>query len=309
MPLKTAIIGFSKSAEELHVPALRSLKDKFVLSAITDPSAERLDKASKAVKGVGLYPDENSLFEKESLDLAVITGEAGKNPVLKALNRNLHVLCEGPLLLGLSELDELLDKSRQRGKLIYFFDWWKRHPQVKAMQDAIAQDIIGKPDFFQWSAFFPGEAETAGRELWTAFHILNLLSGRNPVTACAKFYDGGRSDITINFLDASAQLHLNGKSRLQKICALISGEKGLLQLNDDSLAIERAGLGRKIADFGKKFAELRDDPALAAGVYLELEEALRESSLAEKNMKAASLCLRLISSSVKSGRSGKPVPV
>jgi D-galactose 1-dehydrogenase len=132
-PIRIAIIGFGKIAEDEHVPAIEG-NSRLELAA----------SSSRSGKGPGpVFTDWRELIQKvEGLDAIAITTppdvryEIGR----KCLEAGLHVLLEKPPCATLSQIEDLacLAEARQR---TLFASWHARHNSAVAMA---AQALAGK---------------------------------------------------------------------------------------------------------------------------------------------------------------------
>jgi D-galactose 1-dehydrogenase len=118
-PIRTAIIGFGKIAEDQHVPAIAG-----------NPRFELAGSVSRQGKGPAPnFTDHRQLFEKvDDLQAAAITTPPGPRFAIArdCLERGLHLLLEKPPCATLGEVEELRALAERRG-LTLFATWHAQH--------------------------------------------------------------------------------------------------------------------------------------------------------------------------------------
>lgn len=54
-PLKIAIVGLGQAAHNIHIPALKSLKDRFEIVAACDPDVAARERSQAVLPGARIY--------------------------------------------------------------------------------------------------------------------------------------------------------------------------------------------------------------------------------------------------------------
>jgi len=153
-PIRIAILGFGKIAEDQHVPAIAG-NDRFELVATSSRSGQGVAQT---------FTDWRALIrEVEGLDAVAITTPPGPRYDIsrECLLAGLHCLLEKPPTAGLAEIADLdcLAQSQQRS----LFTTWhaQHHPAVAAAARALAgkriasMEVKWHEDVHKWH---PGQA-------------------------------------------------------------------------------------------------------------------------------------------------------
>jgi predicted dehydrogenase len=137
--VRIGVVGGGLVAQAEHLPYLSSLRDRFKLAALAEPSAT-VREALGARYGIeGLYPDYRGLLDAGGLDAVVICSPAGTHAevVLAALEAGLHVFVEKPMCITLGDADAIIE-ARDRAQKVVQVGTMKRYdPAVEAMVDAL----------------------------------------------------------------------------------------------------------------------------------------------------------------------------
>jgi D-galactose 1-dehydrogenase len=132
-PIRIAIIGYGKIAEDQHVPAIAA-NDRFELAATS----------SRSGKGVGqTFTDWRELIRSvDGLEAVAITTPPGPRFEIarECLAAGLHCLLEKPPTAGLAEISDLDCFAQARG--VSLFTTW--HAQHHSTVDAGARALAGK---------------------------------------------------------------------------------------------------------------------------------------------------------------------
>ena len=134
-PLRIAIIGYGKIAEDEHVPSIAG-NDRFALAA---------NVGSKAPTGAGVpgFRRHPELFEAvRDLDaVALCTPPSVRYDIAReCIERGLHVLLEKPPATTLSEIEDLACLAE--GRQVTLFTTW--HSQYNPAVDRAAEALAGK---------------------------------------------------------------------------------------------------------------------------------------------------------------------
>jgi len=132
-PIRIAIIGYGKIAEDQHVPAIAA-NDRFELAATS----------SRSGKGVGqTFTDWRELIRSvDGLEAVAITTPPGPRFEIarECLAAGLHCLLEKPPTAGLAEISDLDCVAQAQG--VSLFTTW--HAQHHSTVDAGARALAGK---------------------------------------------------------------------------------------------------------------------------------------------------------------------
>jgi predicted dehydrogenase len=181
-PIRIAIIGYGKIAEDQHVPAISS-----------NPRFELVATSSRSGQGVGeKFADWRELIRTvEGLEAAAITTPPGPRYAIarECIQAGLHCLLEKPPTTGLAEIADLdcLAEARQ----VTLFTTW--HAQHHSTVDAAAKALAGKriksmqihwhEDVHKWH---PGQ-----RWIWEPGGFGVFDPGINAFSIATKIFPGG----------------------------------------------------------------------------------------------------------------------
>jgi predicted dehydrogenase len=181
-PIRIAILGFGKIAEDQHVPSIKG-NDRFDLVA----------SSSRSGHGVGqLFTDWRELIRSvEGLEAVAITTPPGPRYAIarECVLAGLHCLLEKPPTAGLAELADL-DCLAQAQGVTLFITW---HAQHHSTVDAAARALAGKriasmdihwhEDVHKWH---PGQ-----QWIWEAGGFGVFDPGINAFSIATKIFPGG----------------------------------------------------------------------------------------------------------------------
>jgi predicted dehydrogenase len=142
---RIAVIGTGWWATYAHIPALKNNPQAEIV-ALCDRDPERLKKAADAYQIGTTYTDINDMLANETIDgVIVATPHATHYGLVKtALEHNLHVMVEKPMVLHANEARELVDIAKERGvELIVGYPWHYNWHVIKA-REIIASGELGK---------------------------------------------------------------------------------------------------------------------------------------------------------------------
>lgn len=138
------VIGTGWWATQFHLPSLMS-NSRAEVTALADPSPQRLQKAAQHFGIKASFTDANALFTSGLVDAVIIaTPHATHYELAKgALEQNLHVLCEKPFVLESKQGYDLLRIARERSLhlMVGYTYQFTRHAQVA--RDMVRQGKIG----------------------------------------------------------------------------------------------------------------------------------------------------------------------
>jgi predicted dehydrogenase len=166
LTVRVGVIGGGLIAQSEHLPYLSSLRDRFSIAALAEPSLT-VREALAARYGIGgVYSDHRSMLDAGGLDAVVVCSPHGTHSevVLAALDSGLHVFVEKPMCITLADADAIL-AARDRARKVVQVGTMKRYdPAVEAMLDALPDSadhlryvsvVVNDPEFEPF--FEPGE--------------------------------------------------------------------------------------------------------------------------------------------------------
>ncbi len=105
----------------VHIPVMRRIPG-YDIVALADPTPDFLDRAATLVGSKpALYADYRKMFaERKDLDAVVVVTPGGlhADPVVEALSRGLHVLCEKPMATSIEDANRMIAAQKKSGKIL-----------------------------------------------------------------------------------------------------------------------------------------------------------------------------------------------
>ncbi len=143
-PLKIALLGLGQAAQNIHLPALRGLTGQFELAALCDPDGAAREAAKAAAPGAKVYADPYELIRDGGVDAVDISSPPSLHceQACAALAAGLHVFCEKPIGMTLTEADRMLAAAEESKRTLAVNG---QFPDMAIHQ--AAQTEIGSPRF------------------------------------------------------------------------------------------------------------------------------------------------------------------
>lgn len=186
---KIVVIGAGFAARVLHLPGFTAAGAP--VAAICDVN-EAPARALAAKHNIAkVYSDWRQMIDEERPDSVSVClpNVLHREPVLYALSKGAHVLCEKPLATSVAEAREMFDAARAAGRILMAAQSWRFEATSRAIQRIVAAGDLGD--------IYYGEA-TAMRRMgiptWGVFHQSALSHG------------GALLDIGVHMLDLAVWL-------------------------------------------------------------------------------------------------------
>ncbi|OGS28583.1 MAG: hypothetical protein A2218_05065 [Elusimicrobia bacterium RIFOXYA2_FULL_53_38] len=308
--LKGVILGFGTAVETAYLPAFTAPKGAFDICAICDPSAEKLEKAKTLMPGARLYKSPQELFSKEErLDFALIASAAGHHAehAAMALGNRLHVLCEAPLCLSMRDLDNLWSESVRADRCVFTFHGLEHSPQILTLKRILGEKILGRISyaalvFLRRRSPDTGILTPCG---WQAAYLACMLLGKEPCSLAASLQPpetveaggfGAAAACQIHFPGGAAHIRLAAGSHSDRTKALLCGDNGTAQLDEDTLTLDLRDLAPETIKFKERFSD-GPRPGWLAGALNDFQAAINDPALREKNFRETKNCVKFIKNS------------
>lgn len=138
------IIGYGGMARN-HQKQLEKGNVRVKLKGVFDIDKSQMDYAKE--QGYIAYPSVDELLEDKDIDIVLIsaTNEVHKELSIAALRAGKHVMCEKPVVLKSSELEEIIIVSKQCDKFFTIDQNRRVNKDFVNMWRAIDKGLIGKP--------------------------------------------------------------------------------------------------------------------------------------------------------------------
>ncbi len=324
--MRGLILGLGNIAQEGHLPAWQKRQD-FEIVAGVDTSAAQRSRFSQRVPGAKVL-ESLALARDLNIEFADICTPPFLHftNVRDALNANLHVLCEKPLVLTEKEFAELENLAKQRDRVLMSVHNWKYAPLCRKVSEILEQGLIGLPERVEYFVLRDRPAAVAGLGSgsnnwrtdpkksgggilvdhgWHAFYLVLEWMGLVPLTVRAVLENRQYEDlpvedtakITLEFPGAkSAEVFLTWASRVRKNCGMVQGSKGVLRIEDSFLTVQELGANGppERYDFAAPLSEGSHHPEWFDLVIEEFSKELSQSEMRGRNLAMAQSCLKII---------------
>jgi predicted dehydrogenase len=268
--LRGALVGFGFIAEKGHLPAYRtrsgSARDVEIV-AVSDVSEGRRRLAKQLLPGVSVYADYRTMLAETELDFVDICIPPGHHAAVAhaALDRGLHVLCEKPLATSVETARAMLDHAAMAKRVLFPCHNYKHAPVIKQVRRIIESGRIGRVGMVtlntlrnthalgvaEWRPDWRREHSLSGggiamdhgsHSFYLAFEWLSSY----PTSVTAKMHTLGPWDTEDNFScslvfpTGLASAHLSWTAGMRKVLYTISGDRGGIVVDDDSVEVSVA---------------------------------------------------------------------
>ena len=143
--VRVGVLGQGRSGYNIHVRGLREMTDKYEIVAVADPLQGQLEDAVNQLGVVG-YTDYKELIKRDDLDLVVNATPSHLHvPIsLEIMEAGHNLLSEKPLARRVSDVDKLIAKSKETGKLFAIYQQSRFAPYFQKVREVIDSGVLGK---------------------------------------------------------------------------------------------------------------------------------------------------------------------
>lgn len=329
--LKGAIIGFGFIATEGHLAALRQRQDLEIV-AVFDQNIDRKDVAAKLLPHARFYTSIDDLFKNETLDfIDIATSPVSHIDYIRAaISRNLHVLCEKPLVLRDDHLAEISRYLNSGSKTVYTVHNWKFAPIFLKTSELIRSDIIGSVKHVRYEVLRTGpsvavadksdvnwrlQPEVSGGGIlvdhgWHAFYNICDWIGKQPVNVQALLENRkfaltveDTATVKIDFGQSSADLFFTWAAGERRNTVTITGTRGELKILDDVIHCVCDKWEAKYP-FPEALSKGSHHPEWYPFIVRDFIRSMSDLEFRNNNFKEASVSLRLTTGAQRSYQSG-----
>ncbi len=313
--LKGAIVGFGEVARNGHWPAYAASREAEIV-AVVDRTAERRKVAQESLPSVATFSTLEELAAGAEIDFVDICTPPALHgePMLDALARGWHVLCEKPFLLDLSELEKVRSLARERGCAVVPVHNWKYAPIVRRATEILRAGAIGElrgveietlrvedcaaadPDRPNWRR---DPAIAGGGVLmdhgWHAIYLARQWFGAEPSEIHASLHratPAGAEDeatLTLVFPSGQAKIFVTWRADVRRNTMRLVGERGEIAIDDDTLRV-----GDESIRFESALSAGSHHADWFASMLPDVIASFREPTLSLQAFEEAALCLSVI---------------
>src|SRR5947209_18465925 len=147
--IRVGIIGANPDrgwAAQAHIPALKSLRDDFEITALSTTRRESADEAGKLFGIPAAFDNHQELVNSPTVDVVAVTVKVPHHLELAtaAIEAGKAVYCEWPLGNGLKEAEALAALAKKNGVLAVAGLQARAAPAVAYVRDLIEQGYVGE---------------------------------------------------------------------------------------------------------------------------------------------------------------------
>ena len=154
--IRIGILGCANIALRSIIPAIKNLKEYFMLEGIASRNPEKANKYA-LINNTKAFLSYQDLLDHDGLEAIYIPLPNALHAqwIEKALNRGLHVIAEKSLGCSFNEVKRLNDIAGQSDLALFENFQFRFHPQLKVIQELIANNEIGELRGVRSSFGFP----------------------------------------------------------------------------------------------------------------------------------------------------------
>jgi predicted dehydrogenase len=148
-PIRIGFIGLNPDshwASMAHVPAIRSLSDKYTIMGVANSTPESARRTADALKLPYAFKNVDELVQSPDVDLVTVTVKVPHHLklVTAALNAGKHVYCEWPLGNGLEEARTLAKRADEKGVVAVAGTQARAALEIEHLRQLVADGYVGK---------------------------------------------------------------------------------------------------------------------------------------------------------------------
>jgi predicted dehydrogenase len=327
--LRGAFIGFGNVAAKGHLPGWQSRDDVRIVAA-TDALASRRDAFLAACPNGRWYDSAADLLAGETLDFVDICTPPSSHAALirQALDADLHVLCEKPLVIRPADAQLVAAAAARAGRVVHAVHNWLKAPVCLKISALIADGTIGPPRSIRWRTLRTQPAiavapdggtnwrvdpAIAGGGIlldhgWHALYCVVRWGGAPRAIAATlekrRFREWPLEDtatVTLELMSGTGHVYLTWAGEERANTIEIEGERGHISVAGDRVIL-KASSGEQHWSCPPSLAEGSHHQDWFVGVAEDFQ--LAATAGGKGNLEEAVLCARLIDLAQRSSAAG-----
>lgn len=153
--IRLALVGSGIFAQDAHLPALKTLEDRFEITAVYSRSRENAEALARDIPGgPAIYTDLDAVLTSDAVDAVdlLLPIEGLPSAIETALKAGKHVVSEKPIAPDVATGRRLLSEYQQRQRQVWMVaeNWRYESAFVKAAE-VVSSGAIGKPVIAHWA--------------------------------------------------------------------------------------------------------------------------------------------------------------
>ncbi len=327
--LRGAFIGFGNVAAKGHLPGWQSRTDVRIVAA-TDVLSTRRDAFLRACPNGRWYESVDDLLSGETLDFVDICTPPSSHAALirQALEADLHVLCEKPLVTQLADAQLVAAASARAGRVVYAVHNWLKAPICLKISALIAEGAIGGARSIRWRTLRTQPAVAVAPEGSTNWRVDPAIAGGGilldhgwhalycivrwagaprgiaAVLEKRRFHESPLEDtatVTLDLMSGSGHIYLTWAGEERANTIEIEGEQGQITAANDRVVL-KTRLGEHHWSCPPSLSEGSHHQDWFVGVAEDFRVAATAGD--KGNLEEAVLCAQLIDLAQRSSAAG-----
>src|SRR5690625_3207362 len=183
--LKMGIIGVGGIAQDRHIPAYQALSDKVEITAIQDLKITKAKEVAKKFNIPYVFSNYEELFAAVDAVTICTPNKFHAEISIAALEAGVHVLCEKPMAMTVTECETMLAASKKSGKLLSVAYHYRYTEAAKVAKAAVKSGEVGDPRVTRvqalrrrkvpgWGVFTNKELQGGGSLIDYGCHLIDL---------------------------------------------------------------------------------------------------------------------------------------
>jgi len=327
--LRGAFIGFGNVAAKGHLPGWQSCDDVRIVAA-TDALPTRRDAFIEACPDGRWYDSVEDLLSGETLDFVDICTPPSSHAALikQALEADLHVLCEKPLVTRRADAQLVAAAAARAGRVVHAVHNWLKAPICLKISALIAEGAIGRTRSIRWRTLRTQPAVAVAPDggknwrvdpaiagggilldhgwhaLYCITHWVGAPRGVAAMLEKRHFHEWPLEDtatVTLDLMSGTGEIYLTWAAEERANTIGIEGEHGQINIASDRVVL-KTGSGEQ---------QWSCPPALSEGShhqdwFVGVAEDFRIAAAAggKGNLEEAVLCAQLIDLAQRSNAAG-----
>ena len=151
--------------------------DSGKLVAVCDIDREKANQMAEKYSAACYYSMGDLLKGEKNIDLLVICTPNGLHAThsIQALDKGIHVLCEKPMAITVSDAQQMIEAARRTGKELFIVKQNRFNPPVMAVKKLLDDGKLGKISEVQVNGFWNRDTDYYQNSMWRG--SLNMDGG------------------------------------------------------------------------------------------------------------------------------------
>jgi len=335
-----ALIGFGNVAANGHVPGWLARPDIEIV-AVSDTNEARRSEAARLVPRARWYDSAEALLAKERLDFVdICTPPSGHADLIRAaMQQELHVLCEKPLVIFPEDLVELSVLAATARRVLYTVHNWHHAPIIEFVRDLLQRGDIGQISRCVWQTLRTKPAAAVAGQVgnwrldphiagggvlvdhgWHALYVILSWLEQRPTAISARLESRRHVDspledtatVHIQFPRATAELFLTWAADERRNAVEITGDRGMIRLENNSVVLSTPGSceGARHWTLASSLSEGSHHPEWFDGVVNGFLAEVSDDRVRGRNFSEAALCVDMLAlARLSSRQNGVWIPI